>query len=163
MQLAVVGYVDKLDSRKRRRARVRESSFRTHIEAQNMKSTRNESHTNARLPLSNISKFTIEQIICRFRSNCRIVPKALEYISDSPVKALQQNGSFLYLNSDNRNMHENNSNLATLWSSHCPPRRMQRENFFRRTSTAKEPRKTDGEKIDEVMAFFLSNNNLKYV
>ncbi|EJW76514.1 hypothetical protein WUBG_12578 [Wuchereria bancrofti] len=121
VELAIVGYVDKLDLR-RRRVRVRESNLHTQAEPWNMKLTRNDSRTNSRLPLSNIN---------------------------SPVKALQQNGSFLYLNSDNRNMHDNSS-LATLWSSDYPPRRMQRESFFRRISTAEDPRKTDGEKIDEI-------------
>ncbi|VBB35012.1 unnamed protein product, partial [Acanthocheilonema viteae] len=122
VELAVVGYVDKLDLRKKRRIRVRESSFRKHTEPWNMKPPRN---TNSRLQLSNI---------------------------DSPVKALQQNGSFLYLNSDNRNIHDNNSSFTTLWSSDYPSRQMQRESF-RRISTAEEPRKTDGEKIDEAMFF----------
>ncbi|KAK6113116.1 Neurotransmitter-gated ion-channel ligand binding domain containing protein [Brugia malayi] len=121
VELAIVGYVDKLDLR-RRRVRVRESNFHTQTEPWNMKLTKNDSRTNSRLPLSNIN---------------------------SPVKALQQNGSFLYLNSDNRNMHDNSS-LATLWSSDYPPRRMKRESFFRRISTAEDPRKTDGEKIDEI-------------
>lgn len=150
MQLAIVGYVDKLDLR-RRRVRVRESNFHTQTEPWNMKLTKNDSRTNSRLPLSNISKSITEYIICRFLRN-GIIPGVLKYISDSPVKALQQNGSFLYLNSDNRNMHDNSS-LATLWSSDYPPRRMKRESFFRRISTAEDPRKTDGEKIDEVMAF----------
>ncbi|KAL3990641.1 cation transporter family protein [Acanthocheilonema viteae] len=101
VELAVVGYVDKLDLRKKRRIRVRESSFRKHTEPWNMKPPRN---TNSRLQLSNI---------------------------------------------DNRNIHDNNSSFTTLWSSDYPSRQMQRESF-RRISTAEEPRKTDGEKIDEI-------------
>ncbi|KAK6113115.1 Uncharacterized protein BM_BM5898 [Brugia malayi] len=103
VELAIVGYVDKLDLR-RRRVRVRESNFHTQTEPWNMKLTKNDSRTNSRLPLSNIN---------------------------------------------NRNMHDNSS-LATLWSSDYPPRRMKRESFFRRISTAEDPRKTDGEKIDEI-------------
>uniref|UniRef100_A0A1I7V6Y9 Neur_chan_memb domain-containing protein n=1 Tax=Loa loa TaxID=7209 RepID=A0A1I7V6Y9_LOALO len=122
VELAIVGYVDKLELR-RRRVRVRESNFRTHTEPWNMKLTRNDSRRNSRFPSSN---------------------------TNSPVKALQQNGSFLCLNSDNQIMHDNNSSFATLWSSNYPPRRIQRENSFRRISNAEKPRKTDGEKIDEL-------------
>uniref|UniRef100_A0A915PGW3 Uncharacterized protein n=1 Tax=Setaria digitata TaxID=48799 RepID=A0A915PGW3_9BILA len=126
VELAIVGYVDKLDLRKRRRVRVRESSFRTYVEPWRMKSMRIDSRTNnSRIPLSNMN---------------------------SPVKALQQNGSFLYLNSDDRNLHNNSNTATTLGSPDYSSRRMQHENF-RRASTAEEPRKTDGEKIDEVMDF----------
>ncbi|KAM3727633.1 Serotonin-gated chloride channel [Dirofilaria immitis] len=123
VELAIVGYVDKIDLRKRRRVQIRESSFRAYTEPWKMKPTRNNSRTNSRIPLSNMN---------------------------SPVKALQQNGSFLYLNSDDRNMNDNNNSLATLWSPDYPSRRMQRKNFFQRISSAEESEKTDGEKIDEI-------------
>nr|CDQ04940.1 BMA-LGC-53, isoform a [Brugia malayi] len=84
VELAIVGYVDKLDLR-RRRVRVRESNFHTQTEPWNMKLTKNDSRTNSRLPLSNISKSITEYIICRFLRN-GIIPGVLKYISDSPVK-----------------------------------------------------------------------------
>ncbi|MCP9265128.1 Ligand-gated ion channel 50 [Dirofilaria immitis] len=74
--------------------------LRAYTEPWKMKPTRNNSRTNSRIPLSNMN---------------------------SPVKALQQNGSFLYLNSDDRNMNDNNNSLATLWSPDYPSRRMQRK------------------------------------
>ncbi|CAG9538809.1 unnamed protein product [Cercopithifilaria johnstoni] len=93
VELAIVGYVDKLDLRKRR-VRVREFNFRNHTEPWNMKPTKNDSN--------------------------------------------------------NRNIHDNNSSLGTHWSPDYPTRQMQRESFFRRIPSAEEPRKTDGEKIDEI-------------
>ncbi|KAM3727634.1 Serotonin-gated chloride channel [Dirofilaria immitis] len=55
VELAIVGYVDKIDLRKRRRVQIRESSFRAYTEPWKMKPTRNNSRTNSRIPLSNMN------------------------------------------------------------------------------------------------------------
>lgn len=135
--------MDKLDLRKRRLVRVRESSLQNYTEPWNTKMTKNDLRGNSRLPLSNIGKF-VDNMQTSTKDIIMLV--ALEYISDSPVKA--------YFNSDNRNMHDSSS-LAAFWSSDYPSRQMKRKNFFRRISIAEEPRKTDGEKIDEVLFFII--------
>lgn len=71
------------------------------------------------------------------------------FTKDSPVEALQQAGSFIYTSAEERYMN----NTVRLTRDESPPRRIRQQNSNRRfTPSTEQPKKTNGEKIDEVSA-----------
>ncbi|VDK28996.1 unnamed protein product [Gongylonema pulchrum] len=122
VELAIVGYVDKVDARRRRKVRVREYSLQQQTDPW-MQSMSNDSRIpHLRLPSSKLN---------------------------SPVEALQQSsGTRLNLNAENRNLLLNNTSDR---SPHYCSATTSQQNCFRRVSSASEQhKKTKGETIDEI-------------